>query len=409
MATTGQKYTDKQLLLDSVGTRVFKNGAKLIDAISVRQSIADSIESLWGLVGDSIPLDSIQNLQEVLDVGSDATISAPFSLTANGGAFVINGNVISYIFSDASFTISNSFSSEQVQFSGVYLGDTHNIVMGRNGVVTDSFSSSGKTRSRLNHDNILQGNSNYTLKANVDKGGVSPNAYDVVFTPEATWDIDGTARVRDLPLGTENEVVIVDSLGNLKKKIMILPETYVQTIASGYVNSTITRTITGNEVFIHIKTIFTNTGTGSNNPRDFVEFSNVLPVNANGFSWFKIESSGGLVDSITEANGDFGGIELNDVSSYTNGVDATGDVTKLFFAGLNKGTGVNYTFDSLTASAPLDREDIPSSNSYVNESPKDLSLEGLDIKVMNNAEYTESTDSVNAGGVYTYYIKGILL
>ena len=276
-----------------------------------------------------------------------------------------------------------------------------------------SFVSGDANEAEATHSGILGGVNNTLTSAalrSVILGGqnITGTSTDTAYVPQL--------NIQTLGDGSgDNEILTVDNDGNIRKRTQTAVNNSITTFSGTdtHMEVILTRYITGNEVTIHSKVTYTLESTASGTLQS-VDIPNVLAQDFGGYEWFKIDQATGFVGSDTSGNGDFGGVEISDLSSYSSGVAVSGDTTKLFFAGTVKGQGRSYLydqFDNQGGFANTDRTETATSTSvnYLTRSPKDLTIDSLDFTFLNNASFNGGTTYPNKVGTYYFVVKGMLI
>ena len=118
----------------------------------------------------------------------------------------------------------------------------------------------------------------------------------------------------------------------------------------------------------------------------------------------------GFVYNEPTGGGDFGGVEMNDTSTFYAGTLEETDKTKLFFAGTTIGTGRDFSYNTPKNDRSLDLEEVGNTDEYVVYSPKLLSSSPLNLTFLNNVAYAGlSMSGFQQLGKYMFVIKGLLL
>ena len=104
--------------------------------------------------------------------------------------------------------------------------------------------------------------------------------------------------------------------------------------------------------------------------------------------------------------------QLNDLNSYNSGGDDLGDFTSVYIQGGKKGDSTLIdVIDTVSGAQPMSTFDNnPQTAAYIPFSPKDLTVDGLDIKIYNTAAHPNGSPSVGASiGEVGFVIKGYLM
>jgi hypothetical protein len=149
-----------------------------------------------------------------------------------------------------------------------------------------------------------------------------------------------------------------------------------------------------------------------------IVLQDIIPQDYKDYKWFRIKNLWMVMNVKPSGPGSNGFIELDEVSSYQNGVAVT-DKTLLHVAGYETGVNRSYFIDAFNQTVGpynglLDRvEDINDQQNYIVDSPKDLSLSGFHI-----AYLTPEQADIDYGGVpissttdcdFTFVIEGDLV
>tara|TARA_R110000764_G_scaffold119210_8_gene206821 strand:+ start:2478 stop:3203 length:726 start_codon:yes stop_codon:yes gene_type:complete len=136
--------------------------------------------------------------------------------------------------------------------------------------------------------------------------------------------------------------------------------------------------------------------------------TDVMPLGYKDKKWFKIKDLFFTVSELTTTVGSFGYFELNDLNSYNNVGDDLGDVSSFQIQGGKVGDSTAISVeDGEISLATFDND--PQATSYLPFSPKDLTVDGLDIKIYNDAAHPNSSSSVGASiGTVNFKIDGFL-
>lgn len=156
---------------------------------------------------------------------------------------------------------------------------------------------------------------------------------------------------------------------------------------------------------------YSNTNSG-----DSITLTDMIPLDFKSKKWFKAGKFISIINEIN-TNGDFGEVTFNDLSSYNNGTSTSGDSTTVHIAGNTLGKMRIYDWDadsyissdivwqSVDGSPPVNPGSGPS---YPDNSPKDITVEPLNIVLTNRAASSLATGQTAEGTVRLYF-KGILL
>lgn len=182
------------------------------------------------------------------------------------------------------------------------------------------------------------------------------------------------------------------------------------TATNTYLDLDITRIRNNNEVTIEVTANFKDNLDGIVSTASTLSITDVLPQDYQSKKWFKPLTAFSIISEVTGGSGDFGFIRFSDLASYDTGVDEGNPETRLFMPGVNLGSQRSFVFDGVdTNLGGYDLIETPNVNNYLTKSPKDLSLNGLDISIDNMSEALANTDQRNQIGKVQFYLKGILL
>jgi hypothetical protein len=190
-------------------------------------------------------------------------------------------------------------------------------------------------------------------------------------------------------------------------------ETFTGTAGQDVLNVTIDRIVCGTDITISIK-VDSSGITQLVVPYDDeqVTIQNVIPQDFGGFSWFHPKSGFAVISSVDPPlEGDFGVVKFSDLSSYQSGASDIGDESALMITGNTK--GMNRAFSFSTPDSNFGLYDVEEThgvfNNYLTNSPKDLTIGGLDITIGTIASHMNDTNYKPAKGVYVFELKGTLI
>lgn len=178
------------------------------------------------------------------------------------------------------------------------------------------------------------------------------------------------------------------------------------TASSDYITVAGERYLHGNEVNFRFKiTHLTNAG----NAADFVTITDLIPQNFESREWFKPEHLTIILNDVIGGTGNFGYIEFNDLNTYQDGVLTVADNTRLFVPGNTKGDIRTFVFDQPDLNYQnYDLEETTTSNNYVQNSPKDITVSGLNMTIRNMSDVLGASET-NKEGEILFHLKGVLL
>lgn len=175
--------------------------------------------------------------------------------------------------------------------------------------------------------------------------------------------------------------------------------------SSDYINVEGERYLHGNEVNFRFKITFLDNSAG--NIADSVTLTDLIPQDFESREWFKPEHFTVIVNNVDGGAGNFGYIELNDLSTYQSGVLTTSDNTRLFIPGNTKGANKTFVFDQPDSNySNYDITEATPTNNYLVNSPKDLTVSGLNLIIKNMSDVNGDT---NKFGEVILHVKGVLL
>ena len=202
-----------------VVNRIYDNEQFEVSGVDVQESILKTIDDLFSLIETS---DSTQNLQQVLDISSDAIIATALDITANASQLLLGVDETNRIIASGGTSLIKSDGGS---------GYSSSISCNPNDILIEGLANGGSVGGRL-----LVGASRITIEGfNTNSngrtgiygaigGGLSvsnkntPNIYAT-----ATWDIDGDLKIREVPTATDDNVLTIDVDGNVRKKTLSIP------------------------------------------------------------------------------------------------------------------------------------------------------------------------------------------
>ena len=327
---------------------------------------------------------------------------------------IIEGGYTSTIISSVYSTISNSARN------GIIIGGSGNTLT-EGSYDSISIGGSSNISKQSSTRSIVIGGSNNIINAPrcivLGTNNITASEPDTVYTPNLK--VDGTIFSGDTNI---EELFLTDApndgffYGRQSSSWTKINPNTVSVFSGTDTNMEVivTRFVSGSDVTINCKINYTFESIGPNNTLQSVNLTNIIPTNFNGFEWFRLENAIGFVSEYDSGSGDFGGVEITDISSWDQGSDTTGDVTKLFFGGIVKGQGRSFLLDQFDQQGGffnLDRTELPSGtpSNYLQKSPKDLTAGSLDMRFINNAYYNNDAAFPTRAGTYVFTLKGVLI
>jgi len=479
MAIQGTTYTNKEELLRiGVEGKIYKNGENVVDALAVQQAFGDTVESLWSLVGAKGLLE-VLTTNSVAETPTDVVITKGPMTYVIGDEFSVTKSQVAPVYETLEFkatvdnlnylgqriesgeTIKLNSSLSKFLASGEKTGvnatnyyclidpdGVHiNTSIGSNNTITyikdgdvrieadNGIYSSGVT---LGEDSDGDPNTmsifvatdqsgRYHLRGSsyTGLGGVTTaSSLESTTPPTATWDIDGTARIRTIGDGSADaNMLTVDDDGNVHKTNVTAGSSSIQvfTESSDYMSTVVTRYVSGLDFTLHVKTTYLNAvSTNGENHQDSLTINNIVPLDFMGMSWMKILTITTTVDSITkygrfegdveDRTGEFGQMVLNDLSTYENGIQSSADFTRLHLAGAEVGVGRAFLVDPTYSGSDFDRDEGSNGTSgidYIHSSPKDIRVSALSMTIENGPMAFGIYQNCPIG-TYVTVIKGTL-
>ena len=230
----GTIYATKEELTEAIVKLVYPNTTKSVTALGNQTAILNVVESLWAQLGGG----GTGGLQEVLDIGSLATIEGDFDLTANGTRFWVTTSGVlkssttdTGFFSSASnttgFSHSSSSNSNQVSDpneasnAGISVNETEYSIVSVTSADVASKLECGANGFKMGLKNSNNGGVAMSILGNPENNSgfkVSREYEPTINDATALWDIDGDLRVRTLNDGAaDTEMLTVNANGTVKK------------------------------------------------------------------------------------------------------------------------------------------------------------------------------------------------